>query len=299
MTRRSMPTPAKDPLALDMDIDLDAPRATRNQNVKKESPVKKEEPARRASRRSMSSITEVTEVNIDAPRASRHRGAKVPAMERVSPSPPPTPRSTRRGARSENITGDVLPKGHEKAKVEVSREERILADKAEDEGGSINYGKKRGLITPSRASRSRQEEPEEEKPSKKQRFEQKKNMGPRSKRARVSYPVEEEDEEEETPLRPSRSARKKPEPPAKKAGGPKSKRPGPASKKAPRAKKDKKVYYHMTEDNGAQKTEKIEVEDESDDDEVFPTVGPYQCEICQLITDTKKQFVEHIKDNHT
>lgn len=34
------------------------------------------------------------------------------------------------------------------------------------------------------------------------------------------------------------------------------------------------------------------------EEEAFPTRGPYQCEICQVITDTKFQFVEHIKHFH-
>ena len=33
-------------------------------------------------------------------------------------------------------------------------------------------------------------------------------------------------------------------------------------------------------------------------EEVFPTIGPYQCEICQMITDTKAEFVGHIKAEH-
>lgn len=40
-------------------------------------------------------------------------------------------------------------------------------------------------------------------------------------------------------------------------------------------------------------------EDEDEDmEEVFPTIGPYQCEICQVITDTKAEFVAHIKGKH-
>ena len=31
---------------------------------------------------------------------------------------------------------------------------------------------------------------------------------------------------------------------------------------------------------------------------MFPSIGPYQCEICQNITQTKKEFVEHIKAKH-
>ena len=37
---------------------------------------------------------------------------------------------------------------------------------------------------------------------------------------------------------------------------------------------------------------------EDDTEEVFPTIGPYQCEICQMITDTKVDFVAHIKAKH-
>ena len=36
----------------------------------------------------------------------------------------------------------------------------------------------------------------------------------------------------------------------------------------------------------------------SDCGEVFPSVGPYQCEICQNITNTKQEFVDHIKAKH-
>uniref|UniRef100_A0A0K2T316 ZAD domain-containing protein n=1 Tax=Lepeophtheirus salmonis TaxID=72036 RepID=A0A0K2T316_LEPSM len=37
---------------------------------------------------------------------------------------------------------------------------------------------------------------------------------------------------------------------------------------------------------------------ELDTAEVFPSIGPYQCEICQKITDTKQEFVQHIKELH-
>lgn len=37
---------------------------------------------------------------------------------------------------------------------------------------------------------------------------------------------------------------------------------------------------------------------EGDDEEIFPSMGPYQCEICQEITDTKQEFVSHIKALH-
>ena len=36
----------------------------------------------------------------------------------------------------------------------------------------------------------------------------------------------------------------------------------------------------------------------SDCGEEFPSVGPYQCEICQNITNTKQEFVNHIKAKH-
>jgi len=46
--------------------------------------------------------------------------------------------------------------------------------------------------------------------------------------------------------------------------------------------------------------EVVEVEPEDEDmEEVFPTIGPYQCEICQMITDTKVEFVEHIEGKHS
>ena len=43
---------------------------------------------------------------------------------------------------------------------------------------------------------------------------------------------------------------------------------------------------------------KVEEPVEDDTEEVFPTIGPYQCEICQMITDTKADFVGHIKAKH-
>ena len=37
---------------------------------------------------------------------------------------------------------------------------------------------------------------------------------------------------------------------------------------------------------------------EDDSEEVFPIIGPYECEICQMITNTKAEFVAHIKAKH-
>ena len=34
------------------------------------------------------------------------------------------------------------------------------------------------------------------------------------------------------------------------------------------------------------------------EEEVFPSIGPYQCEICQVITDTKGEFIIHIIAKH-
>jgi len=39
-------------------------------------------------------------------------------------------------------------------------------------------------------------------------------------------------------------------------------------------------------------------EDGEGEEEIFPSLGPYQCEICQLITETKQEFVAHIKSLH-
>ena len=53
------------------------------------------------------------------------------------------------------------------------------------------------------------------------------------------------------------------------------------------------VEYHI--DHGAN------INDDEDDDyneSEFPTIGPYQCEICQVITDTKVEFLAHIKAKH-
>ena len=43
--------------------------------------------------------------------------------------------------------------------------------------------------------------------------------------------------------------------------------------------------------------EKVDEEEESEA-EMFPSFGPYQCEICQAIIETKQEFVKHIKTLH-
>ena len=31
---------------------------------------------------------------------------------------------------------------------------------------------------------------------------------------------------------------------------------------------------------------------------LFPPTGPYSCEICELVTQTKSEFVNHVKEQH-
>ena len=38
--------------------------------------------------------------------------------------------------------------------------------------------------------------------------------------------------------------------------------------------------------------------DSDSGEEVFPEVGPFQCEMCQDVSSTKQDFLHHIKDNH-
>merc|ERR1711971_71798 len=40
------------------------------------------------------------------------------------------------------------------------------------------------------------------------------------------------------------------------------------------------------------------VDEEESEAEMFPSFGPYQCEICQAIIETKQEFVKHIKTLH-
>ena len=78
---------------------------------------------------------------------------------------------------------------------------------------------------------------------------------------------------------------------------PPAKTPTKATKAKPASKKktDEKKPTPVPE------PEPVSEDDDDDDDdveEVFPTIGPYQCEICQVITDTKSEFVEHIEEKH-
>lgn len=89
---------------------------------------------------------------------------------------------------------------------------------------------------------------------------------------------------------------------------PNNKRPKTTPKPKPasvaRAEKNKKAspkgsYYYVGE-NGKADDSLIEIDedDDADEEEIFPSIGPYQCEICQDITNTKQEFVDHIKRLH-
>jgi len=72
--------------------------------------------------------------------------------------------------------------------------------------------------------------------------------------------------------------------PGNKVGKPKSKAP-----------KGYKGYAYVEESD--MKDSDLYDADENEE-EIFPSLGPYQCEICQEITDTKQEFVAHIKALH-
>merc|ERR1712223_1193595 len=78
-------------------------------------------------------------------------------------------------------------------------------------------------------------------------------------------------------------------PPPPPSPGKRGQTPKSTGKKPMPASKQKKVVEEVVE---------IEPDDDEDVEEVFPTIGPYQCEICQIITDTKVEFVEHIEGKH-
>jgi hypothetical protein len=104
-------------------------------------------------------------------------------------------------------------------------------------------------------------------------------------------PIEVEPEPEPTPPPPpSASKRGKPPPPKAAAAATPNKKPKPNNKQE----KQKQPEVEVVEE------EVVEVEPGEDEDmeEVFPTIGPYQCEICQIITDTKVEFVDHIESKH-
>lgn len=89
---------------------------------------------------------------------------------------------------------------------------------------------------------------------------------------------------------------------------------GSSPNKANNKQQQQKAGYYFVDEKGDQvekkekKTKKkkasesedveVDVEEDEGSDEVFPSIGPYQCEICQAITDTKAEFVGHIKQFH-
>ncbi len=95
-------------------------------------------------------------------------------------------------------------------------------------------------------------------------------------------------------------------PASRKSGGrPKSQRAKPKSRQS-RGDRAKPGGFYYVDDEGevaqpvsAASSEPLVPEEyEEDAEETFPSLGPYQCEICQHITDTKQQFVNHIKSFH-
>lgn len=103
--------------------------------------------------------------------------------------------------------------------------------------------------------------------------------------------------EAETP-KPAASSNGVESVPKRSAGKPKkNEQAKPKEKESPSAKGS---YYYVGQEGNDESQKLVEVskEDEEDDEEIFPSIGPYQCEICQNITNTKQEFVDHIKKFH-
>jgi len=109
--------------------------------------------------------------------------------------------------------------------------------------------------------------------------------------------------------RPAKAAAPKATPKAKPAPAPKPKptppppppaAPSPAKKAGPASAKKKAAAAPAARAPEPDITNVTLSDDDEDEDmeEIFPAVGPYQCEICQKITDTKQEFVDHIKNYH-
>ena len=86
--------------------------------------------------------------------------------------------------------------------------------------------------------------------------------------------------------------------PKRSAGRPKKNEQAKATEK--KESPSKGAYYYVGQEGNDETQKLVEVskEDEEDDEEIFPSIGPYQCEICQNITNTKQEFVDHIKKFH-
>jgi len=64
-----------------------------------------------------------------------------------------------------------------------------------------------------------------------------------------------------------------------------------------------KLLKRQKQNHKVKKVEKVDPDlkkarEKDDNEEIFPSVGPYQCEICQKISHTKQEFVDHIKALH-
>jgi len=76
-------------------------------------------------------------------------------------------------------------------------------------------------------------------------------------------------------------------------------RPGNTSKAKPKSKAPRGYKgYAIVEEPVPKTTDHDSYDVDDGDEEIFPSLGPYQCEICQEITDTKQEFVAHIKALH-
>ena len=226
---------------------------------------------------------------LDGPRSTRSASsfaAATPATSLRSKGPLPTPRAQRHSFSSPSkpasaprrTKGRPGIKSHE-ARVIISKRDFSLAEKALKKfGPPPPEDRKRkstiGNVTPPE-KRRKQVETASGRVVKSSR--------PRSFVFDDFTEVSDDDEaKSDGPVVVARKSVPKPAPRAKPAPKSASKKPVPASKKKP------------------VKVEPAEpvVEEDDDLEEIFPTIGPYQCEICQKITDTKQDFVDHIKKYH-
>ena len=89
-------------------------------------------------------------------------------------------------------------------------------------------------------------------------------------------------------------------PKAKSKAGPKStKSKAVSSRASPPASSSKKKKSASVNGGGDESRGAFLDDVGSDEEESFSSVGPYQCEICQAITELKEDFVYHIKSYHS
>ena len=268
-----------------IDIDVSAGRSSRS---KKAFETTTPSSSLRSNRRSESLATPASV------KKSLRGGVSNTPSSKASPALP-----SRRVSRSAALKDDTKPCKVMIKRVEKQRAERHLAKHGVVRNTNLNdrSSRKRAVIEPPEAA-----------------------TPPPSKRSRRGVVIEPEPSTPASP--PSRSSRKSraasPEPvrssgrdrsankkyvdedaslsnkkggkPASKSGS--AKKPGPASKKKP------PPPVEIISDDSAEEEEDDAEDDDEDMEEVFPTIGPYQCEICQMITDTKAEFVGHIEEKH-